>query len=222
MRTESFATVEPVRLDIRIPAGDVEVETTDGAETMVELEFRGRDAAEIEAEARIEARGRDLVIAAPNRAAQDGDYHVRVATPHGADVRSELASADFVGRGRVGEVEINIASGDVSLDQVDGETRINTASGDVDVRDGRAARINTASGDVRLRRVVEGDVKVHSASGDIEVGIAAGSRLWVDAQSLSGSTSSELDLEGAPSDDAGPLVELRVQTMSGDIAVRRA
>jgi hypothetical protein len=67
-------------------------------------------------------------------------------------------------------------------------------------------------------------VKVHSASGDIEVGIAKGSRLWVDAQSLSGETSSELELgTGEPVEgDEGPLVELRAQTMSGDISVRRA
>jgi hypothetical protein len=65
---------------------------------------------------------------------------------------------------------------------------------------------------------------VHSASGDVEVGIAKGSRLWVDTQSLSGDTSSELELEsGAPVEgDEGPLVELRAQTMSGDISVRRA
>lgn len=222
MRTESFATPEPVRLNIRIATGDVDIETTDTSETVVELEFRGRDADALEQEARIELRGRELVIEPSDRSFQGGDYRVRVITPHRADVRSELASADIVGRGRFAEVEIDIASGDVSLEHVEREARINSASGDVDVREANAAKINTASGDVRLRRVTEGDVKVHSASGDVEVGIAKGSRLWVDAQSLSGSTSSELDLEGAPSDDEGPLVELRVQTMSGDISVRRA
>src|ERR671910_848642 len=80
---------------------------------------------------------------------------------------------------------------------------------------------NLASADLRGRGRY-GDVKVNAASGDVAVGIASGSRLWVDAQSLSGDTSSELELEGAPSDDPGPLVELRVQTMSGDISVRRA
>jgi len=222
MRIESFSTPEPVRLEIRIPAGDVEIETAEGTETVVELEFRGRDADQVEQEARIEARGREIVIESAQRMGQDGDYRVRVVTPHGVDVRAELASADIVGRGRFDEVEIDIASGDVSLDQVGAEARINSASGDVDVRESSAARINTASGDVRIRRVAEGDLRIHSASGDVEVGIAKGSRLWVDAQSLSGSTSSELELEGAPADDEGPLVELRVQTMSGDVAVRRA
>jgi DUF4097 and DUF4098 domain-containing protein YvlB len=222
MRTESFVTPEPVRLDIRIPAGDVRIDTADTTETMVELEFRGRDAHELEQEARIELRGRDVIVEPAERAFQEGEYDVRVTTPHGADVRADLASADLVGRGRFGEVEANVASGDVQLQEVAGEARINSASGDVEVAQAGPARVNTASGDVRIRRVAEGEVKVQSASGDVEVGIAAGSRLWVDAQSLSGDTSSDLELEGAPSDGEGPLVELRVQTMSGDIAVRRA
>jgi DUF4097 and DUF4098 domain-containing protein YvlB len=84
--------------------------------------------------------------------------------------------------------------------------------------------VNTASGDVELRSVREGDVKLNSASGDIEVGIATGSRLWVEAQSLSGETSSDIDLEsGAPiASDEGPLVDLKARTLSGDISVRRA
>ena len=94
--------------------------------------------------------------------------------------------------------------------------RIEESSGSV--------KVNTASGDVGLRSVTEGEVNLHSASGDLEIGIAKGSRLFVDAQSLSGETSSELELEsGSPLEgDDGPLVELRAQTMSGDIAVRRA
>jgi DUF4097 and DUF4098 domain-containing protein YvlB len=102
---------------------------------------------------------------------------------------------------------------------------VNSASGDVRVEESTGpVKVNTASGDVQLRSVAEGEVNVHSASGDVEVGIAKGSRLFVDAQSLSGETSSELELEsGSPvAGDEGPLVELRAQTMSGDIAVRRA
>lgn len=243
MRTETFATPAPVTLQIDVPAGDIEIETAEMPETNLELEVRGRNAEELERETRIEARGRgEIVVAASDRRpARDADYRVRVATPHGAAVRADLASADIRGRGRYAELDIDIASGDVQFDQVDGQAKINTASGDVELARVGSARVNSASGDVRvddssgsievntasgdvlLRRVAEGDVKVHSASGDVEVGIARGSRVWVDAQSLSGETSSELELESGPAgDDEGPLVELRAQTMSGDISIRRA
>ena len=121
-----------------------------------------------------------------------------------------------------GQAGINTASGDVELRRV-GSAKVNSASGDVRIEDSGPVDANTASGDIRLRSVASGEVRLHSASGDLDVGIAKGSRLWVDAQSLSGDTSSELELEAAPSgDDDGPLVELRAQTMSGDISVRRA
>jgi DUF4097 and DUF4098 domain-containing protein YvlB len=172
---------------------------------------------------------------------RDGEYRVRIKAPEGTTVRADLAAADISGRGRFGAVEVDAASGDVAFDEVAGQAKINTASGDVELRRVGSAKVNSASGDIRvdeavaeievntasgdieLRSVAEGQVKVHSASGDVEVGIAKGSRLWVDAQSLAGDTSSELELEAAPTEDGeGPLVELRAQTMSGDISVRRA
>ena len=68
----------------------------------------------------------------------------------------------------------------------------------------------------------EGDVTLQTASGDIDVGIKQGSKLWIDAKSMSGETSSELEISDAPSDGEGPLVEIRATAMSGDIAIRRA
>jgi DUF4097 and DUF4098 domain-containing protein YvlB len=248
MRTESFATPGDVELTLEIPAGAVEIETADSTETTVELEARGRDAEEFEREVRIEARprgdGHEVVVDASARRGllgfREGEYRVRIKAPGGAAVRAELASADIRGRGRFGSLAIDVASGDVEFEEVTGEAKVNTASGDVELRRVGSARVNSASGDVRidesgpveantasgdivLRRITSGEVKIHSASGDVEVGIAKGSRLWIDAQSLSGDTTSELELEAAPSgDDDGPLVELRAQSMSGDIAVRRA
>src|SRR5436305_593996 len=59
--------------------------------------------------------------------------------------------------------------------------------------------------------------------------VRRGSRVYVDANTISGSTSSELDLQEAPDDanddsgsDDGPMVEIRAKTVSGDIAIARA
>lgn len=247
MKTETFKTPGAVALRIEVPRGDVEIETAETDETTVELEARGRDAEEYEREAVIEARprgdGHEVVVDASARRGllgfREGEYRVRIKAPVGASVRADLASADIGGRGRFGDVEVDAASGDVTFDDVQGQAKVNTASGDVELRrvaagkvnsasgdvlidESGSVEVNTASGDIRLRSISAGEVELHSASGDLDVGIAKGSRLWVDAQSLSGDTSSELELEAAPSDDEGPLVELRAQTMSGDISVRRA
>ena len=82
--------------------------------------------------------------------------------------------------------------------------------------------MNTASGDQELGSVTAGKVTLKSASGDVRVGIRQGSNLWVDARSRSGDVRSELEVtEDPPADDA-PVVELRANTMSGDITVARA
>lgn len=235
-------------LDIRIPSGDIEIETDDAAETAVEFQARGRDSEELERDAEITMRprgeGYEVRIEAGRGGLfrRGGEYRVRIAAPHGASVRANLASADISGRGRYSEIDLKVASGDVEFEDVSGEAGVNTASGDVQLdRVGTAkvnsasgdvqidesaegADVNTASGDVELRSVASGDVRINSASGDIEVGIAKGSRLLVDAQTLSGDTSSELDLESGSrvETDEGPLVELKARSMSGDISVKRA
>jgi hypothetical protein len=249
MRSETFSTPGPVTLEVRVPAGDVDVETGETAETTVELEVHGRDGDEAERNTRIEMRrrgdGYEVVVDAERGGlfrGRRGDYNVRITAPNDASLRTQVASADVRGRGRYAEVDVKAASGDVEVEQVTGDASINTASGDIEVERVGSAKVNSASGDVRideasgdiavntasgdvdLRSVASGEVKVNSASGDVEVGIAKGSRLWVDAQSLSGETSSELDLEsGSPIEgDEGPLVELKARTMSGDISVKRA
>jgi Putative adhesin len=74
-----------------------------------------------------------------------------------------------------------------------------------------------------VRSVAEGPVDLTSASGDIRLGIKQGSRLWIDARSMSGDVSSELELgDEVDTDEEGPLVEAQVTAMSGDIEVVRA
>jgi DUF4097 and DUF4098 domain-containing protein YvlB len=151
------------------------------------------------------------------------------------------ASGDIQFEHIAGDGQVNSASGDVELDRVDGALNVNTASGDVEVRriggdaKVRAAsgdiqvheadsslKVQTASGDVEAASVREGEVTLQTASGDIEVGIKQGSKLFIDAKSMSGETSSELELGDAPTEGDGPRVEVRATAMSGDIKVKRA
>ena len=248
MRTETFSTPGKVKLEINIPAGDVDIETVDGDTTTVQLEVSGRDADEHERDAQIELQQRgdryEVVVAVRKSgfSFRSREYDVRITAPTGTDVEASVASADIEGRGRFGEVRIQTASGDVEFEDLAGQARIDSASGDIELRRVDSAKVNcasgdlridyvengadvnTASGDVELRSIRSGEVKLNSASGDIEIGIASGSRLWVEAQSLSGDTSSEIDLEsGSPIEsDEGPLVALKARTLSGDINVRRA
>jgi DUF4097 and DUF4098 domain-containing protein YvlB len=236
MRRETFAAPGPLRLDLSLPAGEIELDAAPVAEAVVELELvRGSEAA-VE-EARIELRGDELVVKVDHPQAE---VRLRLQVPEGSALQAKTASGDVRARGRLGDAEVKSASGDVKLDAVGsleaklasgdlevanvaGEARVDSASGDVDLGETAAGvNVRTASGDQQVGSVVEGKIDLSSASGDIRVGIKRGSRLWVDARSMSGEVSSELEVgEDVPGDD-GPLVELQVTAMSGDIQVVRA
>ena len=81
---------------------------------------------------------------------------------------------------------------------------------------------NTVSGDQELGAVMTGIVAAHSVSGDVTIAVRRGSRAFLDCKTVSGDTSSELELTAdAPAGD-GPLVEIRAKTVSGDIRITRA
>lgn len=162
-----------------------------------------------------------------------GEVSVRTAS---GDVRLESAR---------GEVQVKTASGDIAVDAISAEASLVTVSGDLsvgnvdaaltaravsgDVTIGRLSgelALSTTSGDVDVKAVAGGDVRVQTVSGDVRVGIARGTRTWVDATSVSGKLGSELGLEDAEPTEApeasGPVVPLRVKTVSGDVAIVRA
>jgi DUF4097 and DUF4098 domain-containing protein YvlB len=244
IRRESFTTPEPPRLVVRVAAGQVELETAETSETVVELEAlneRSRDAVE---QAEVVCHGGEVRVEIDQKRLLLGrtpEVRVVVRAPHGASARVSTASADISGRGRYRDVEIKTASGDVDLDDVEGELEVNAVSGDVRVRSvggeaavktvsgdlslGRAARggsFQSVSGDAALNELVDGDVAVKTVSGDVHAGIASGSALWIDAKSVSGKTTSELDVGDDPPGDGGPMIRFRANSVSGDIRIARA
>jgi hypothetical protein len=139
----------------------------------------------------------------------------------GLNVKS--ASGDISAREVTSGANIQTASGDVNLDAVRGPVNAATASGDL--RIGEAwdnVNANTVSGDQEHEAVLRGLVAAHSVSGDVHIGVRRGSKVFLDCNTVSGDTRSELELTTeAPAGD-GPLVEIRAKTVSGDIAITRA
>jgi Putative adhesin len=138
-----------------------------------------------------------------------------------ADIKT--ASGDVALGNVLGTVKVQSASGDVDVGHVDGPGKIQTASGDVAIKEAQSnLKVQTASGDLRIDAVVSGQVSLQSASGDMRICVARGSTLWVDAKSLSGETTSDLDVGPEPPNIDGPHVDLNVTAMSGDVHIARA
>ena len=148
-----------------------------------------------------------------------GDVEIQSA---GTTTRLQSGSGDVRLRHADGGVNASSGSGDITIDQVAGALQANSGSGDVRVGSaGGGVSVNTASGDQHIGRVARGRVRSNAASGDIHIGIAEGTAAWLSVNSLSGSVRSELD-GAVPPEDGEPTVEIRVNTVSGDIELVRS
>jgi hypothetical protein len=139
----------------------------------------------------------------------------------GANVKS--ASGDIRIREIAEGTSVQSASGDVSLGIVHGAVSVNTASGDLTIEEAYDdVSANTVSGDQRHGAVLRGSVTAHAVSGDVTIGVRRGSKVFLDCNTVSGDTASELELTGEVPTGDGPLVEIRAKTVSGDIRILRA
>jgi hypothetical protein len=251
MIDETFHTALPLTLEVSIPAGDIDVETTDGEQTQIAVDGDEHLLEHVEVRqdgnrVSVTMRGKSKIGLSFNIGALvwgNEGLRVRATVPHGTDVKIKTASADTEVAERVGRVDVNSASGDVRVRGIADTVSVKTVSGDVDVERvggdlvvqsvsgdvrsgpvGGSVDTKSVSGDIRLEGVSAGDVRFTSVSGDIEIGVAAGSLLDVDAGSTSGDLSSEVPLGSDPVEGGGdaPVVVLRGRTVSGDVRVFRA
>ena len=251
MAERRFHTPEPVDLEVKIPAGEIKVETVDGDESLVIVEGSER----LVEQTQVELHGRNLVVEFRGKGVfgisisigdfgfGNGRLSVRVQVPHGSGAALETASADMDVAGRlrsletksasgdltaVGEIEgdatVKTVSGDVRLSAVGGDLRLQGVSGDLSAGAvGGSVETKTVSGDVRVESVRQGHVTAQSVSGDIRIGVAPGTSLDVDAGSVSGDLASEVPLGSEPGAAGdGPTLVVRGKTVSGDFRVTRA
>jgi len=269
---KTFDVSGPVQLEVRLAAGEIEIETIAGlTQAQIELTAHDEESQQLVDKAQIELRNhpgrQQLIVDVPQRRGGfslglllgRGGITCHVRVPESSDVSARSKSADVSVRGTTGAASVQTASGDVSLQDVGGDlsaksasgdvlarevtggVSVQTASGDVQIDTARGSlniatvsgdvavgaadedvTVNTVSGDQSHGAVQRGRVAAHSVSGDVQIGVRRGSKVFLDCNTVSGDTSSELELTPDAPGGTGPLVEIRAKTVSGDIRIVRA
>jgi DUF4097 and DUF4098 domain-containing protein YvlB len=213
MEPQTFQTPGELHLELRIPAGSIEVRASDTTQTRLEITGeRDPDAFRIAFDER-PAGAHRLAVEHRQRARsfgwRDSDLHVDVAVPSGTHVSCDTGSADLEVLGRVGSLSFRSGSGDCRFEDVDGDVTVKTASGDLrGSLAGRRLTLHSASGDVEVG-TVGGDVVGRTASGDLRLTKVDGA---VQASTVSGEVEIGTLATGVTS----------IKTVSGDVEVGMA
>jgi DUF4097 and DUF4098 domain-containing protein YvlB len=155
--------------------------------------------------------------------AGSGDTYVEETS---GDLTVKTGSGDVRTERVLGDLRFSSGSGDVTVASVEGHVVVDVASGDVSIDEaGGPVKATSASGDIRIGAVRGDQVKVNSASGDVMVGVPAGTLVWLDLSTVSGSTNTDLAVgaqaQAAASEENAAPLNLQVRTVSGDIDVHR-
>jgi DUF4097 and DUF4098 domain-containing protein YvlB len=146
-----------------------------------------------------------------------GDVEISEAM---AELRVKSGSGDISVGSCLGILNVSTGSGDVEVGTTSGKAVVKTGSGDLAVATANDdISLSTGSGDMTIGAVRRGHVSLKGASSDLEIGIPAGTPVWADINTVTGSVRSNLASVGAPQ-EGQEHVELQARTVSGDITIR--
>jgi hypothetical protein len=207
------------RLRVKNASGLIEVDPSETGRTTVELEALRDDDATHDAIARatVELNGNEVTVEIGVGGKGFGvgpawitfgrtpQIRIRIRCPEDTDLECATASADVATSGRLGNVELKTASGDIVVEHVSG-LRVQSASGDV--------RAVTVDGEARLQ-TVSGDVRLGTVTGQVSATLVSGEFAIDDAKKdLSAKTVSGDQRIGAIREG-----QISVQSVSGDVRI---
>lgn len=151
---------------------------------------------------------------------ETGSGDVEVAEAH-AELNVKSGSGDVSVGTCLGSLQVSTGSGDVEIGTSNARAVVKTGSGDLLVTTANAdVSLSTGSGDLSIGTARRGRVSAKGASSDVLIGIPAGTPVWADINTVTGSIRSDLESVGAPQ-EGQDHIELQARTVSGDIVLRQ-
>ncbi|MEU8762285.1 DUF4097 family beta strand repeat-containing protein [Streptomyces sp. NPDC048659] len=220
---QTFAATAPITAVLDIPAGRVQLIAADRADATVDIRpanpAKSRDTKAAE---RVQVAFADGVLRIQTPAPENklfgssGAVEVTVQLPAGSRVEARAAAGDLRGVGRLGDVTLETAQGQVKLDGA-ASARISVQDGDILVgRLDGPAELRTMRGDIKVGGAVRGAVELRTEKGDIEVSAVRGASATLDAGTSYGRVSNAL----ANTSGAAAELTIRATTSYGDISAR--
>ena len=132
----------------------------------------------------------------------------------------KTASGDVRGKRVDGEARCITVSGDIRILETADRVDVSTASGDITIAESRGSMsAASVSGDIRVDRLLGPELNAKSMSGGVRLGIPPGTRLDLDAHTLSG----KMDLPTPSPTPQPPQREMSVMVrlVSGNLRIVR-
>jgi len=178
----TFPAPAPITAVVDVFAGSLHVIATERDDAVVTVlpADEGKPAdVRAAAETRIELTDGTLTVITPRSWRQylplpTGTVTVTVELPAGSALSGKLSAGSLYAEGRLGDVDVTTAAGDLRVDEVD-RIDLRTSAGAVTI--GRAAgtaSVKTSAGSVRITEL-SGDATIRSSAGDTTVGSVTGS-----------------------------------------------
>lgn len=147
-----------------------------------------------------------------------GSGDVEISEAH-ANLLVKSGSGDISLGTCLANLNISTGSGDVEVGTTNGKSVVKTGSGDLEVATANDdLSMSTGSGNLSVGTIRRGRVSLKGASSDVRIGIPAGTPVWTDINTVTGTIRSNLDSVGAP-EEGQDHVELQARTVSGDITL---
>jgi formylmethanofuran dehydrogenase subunit C len=249
--SRSFPARDGDVVQVKVPGGSIQVQTTTAPQVEVKLTARVRASSDEAATAVLEdydvvleKQGTDIIVSARRKSGRESSvwfgsrssvsFRAEVAAPAGVVLRLDTSGGAITVRGdRTAPVSADTSGGAISVDGGPGDLALDTSGGSITI--GRAlglVRAHTSGGSIRVAYVgpAAPSVDLDTSGGAIGVGIDPRASLRVNAETSGGHVSvNGLPLTPAPRDRnrlAGTLNDgrgtLRVHTSGGSIRLTAA
>jgi hypothetical protein len=225
-RHETFPYTQPIALMVKGNSGDIEITTSTGTSIEVILDCHGMNATQQlgNIQVRYDSEQHRLEVISPEaKWALLTSVDVTINAPAYMTINATTAAGDIDIDATATTIHCHTTAGDIAVHGAGAqELTLTTTAGDIEVA--HAAHQNTlqsTAGDIEVAVTQPATVHAKTTAGDIEISIARGYVTDVNASTLSGEISSDIQFGGTGTSDEPVTVMLELTTLSGDIQIKR-